>query len=121
MKHFFLVLIAFFYFSTNKSQSNFDNGYKKGFQEGYCFNKSIGCIEPISPIAPIPKIGENMNSYTDGYNRGFNDGLEKQKKESSNINSNDRERYKTTKSTFIDDFIYQPNYDLMLQLLEMKQ
>lgn len=115
----FLLLIALFAISFINAQSNFNRGYEVGYGEGYCYDKGIGCIKPISPIAPIPKIGESLDSYQDGYNRGFNDGLSKQKSESPN--GGNRERFKTSDPDFVDDFIYQPNYDLMLKVLELKQ
>lgn len=54
----------------------FCEGYEEGFKEGYCDGK-YSCIAPIPPICPIPNIGEG--SYKSGYNRGFKDGLRKQR------------------------------------------
>lgn len=51
----------------------FTRGFEDGYVEGYCYD-IFGCIEPIVPIAPIPKIGESYDSYRDGYNRGFKTG-----------------------------------------------
>ncbi len=53
------------------SQTDFSNGYEKGYKEGYCY-EDFGCISPVSPVSPIPNIG--YDSYQDGYNRGFSDG-----------------------------------------------
>lgn len=52
--------------------SSFCKGYKTGYKEGFCYQK-YSCIAPITPICPIPRIGEN--SWTGGRNRGFMDGL----------------------------------------------
>lgn len=75
------VLILFFLISVNLySQSNFANGYQKGFKEGYCYqskqNENVGCIDPLVPISPLSDVsrGEQENNYKDGYHRGFEDG-----------------------------------------------
>ena len=87
-------------------QSNFSNGYSDGYKNGYCQNQGSGCISPLPPIAPIPNIGENLNSYQDGYNRGFTNGLNSQK--SSNSNS-DRQRYQTSEAKYVEDKMYNAN------------
>lgn len=56
--------------------SDYCAGWNDGFIAGYCYQK-VGCIEPIVPICPIPKIGED--GYQDGYNRGFLAGLSRQR------------------------------------------
>jgi hypothetical protein len=61
------------------SQSQFDNGFKEGFDNGYCYNQGNSCIPPIAPIAPIPTYNESSNNYKDGYNRGFEIGYNMQK------------------------------------------
>lgn len=87
-------------------QSNFSNGFSDGYKKGYCQNQGIGCMSPLPPIAPIPKIGENMNSYQDGYNRGFEAGLNSQK--SSNNSNSTRERFKAQSIELSKDNIYNP-------------
>jgi len=79
------------------SQSNFNRGFNAGYKKGYCQNKGLGCIPPISPIAPLTKIGEDLNSYQDGYNNGFEMGLSAQLGD-----VNDRQRYKTTVAKSVD-------------------
>ena len=54
------------------SQNEFSDGYKAGYKEGNCFDKTVGCISRIPPIAPIPPVGKN--TYKDGYNIGFTKG-----------------------------------------------
>jgi len=119
MKQKLLLLILLLFSITSFSQSKFTNGFRDGYKEGYCHNQGIGCLSPNPPIAPNPKIGESLNSYQDGYNRGFEQGLSAQKTNSNNNQT--RERYKTAEPKFVDDFVYQPNYDLILKVLEQKQ
>ena len=89
------------------AQTNFDKGYNSGYGAGYCFDQSIGCIKPISPISPIPDIGESSDNYKDGYNRGFSDGLTKQKSNTSSSSS--RERYKTSEAEYVENKMYNPH------------
>lgn len=104
-------------------QSNFNNGFNDGYKKGYCQDKGIGCLPPLPPLAPIPEIGENSNSYQDGYNRGFKMGL--QVNSENNNSSSNRERYKTSSAQFVDDFIYNPYKDpnvlnLAIKVAELK-
>ena len=79
-------LLPFFLFSViSYSQIDYNNGYSKGFAEGYCF-EDYGCISPIAPVAPVSSPG--FDSYQDGYNRGFSDGRsakERDNRQSNNI------------------------------------
>ncbi len=61
------VLIA----SGMAKASDYCDGFQSGYKAGYCY-RQFGCIPPIPPICPIPRIGEN--SFQDGYNRGFTAG-----------------------------------------------
>jgi hypothetical protein len=100
MKKNIILLITFLFAINIFAQSSFTNGFKKGYKKGFCQDQGVGCIDPIPPIAPNPKIGENSDSYTDGYNRGFQMGLSARKNNNSSNNSTDRQRYKTSTSTF---------------------
>lgn len=80
------------------SQTNFDKGFEDGYKKGYCQDKG-NCIAPISPIAPVPNVYESSSSYQDGYNRGFEKGLNDQKTNNSSQNTNS---YKTAKGEFVD-------------------
>tara|TARA_R110002111_G_scaffold200066_1_gene265469 strand:- start:135 stop:719 length:585 start_codon:yes stop_codon:yes gene_type:complete len=113
MKRTFLLSIIFS-ISANLlfAQTNFDNGFKKGYKNGYCQDQGTNCIEPNLPISPNPKIGESSDSYKDGYNRGFTMGL-KERQSSENPNS----KYKTAKPIFVDDIIYKAPLDLMQKKL----
>jgi len=101
MKKYSIVIITLFFATTIFAQTNFTKGFNNGYKKGYCQDQGISCIEPIPPIAPNPKIGENSNNYNDGYNRGFQLGLSNRK---NNIDSGNG--YKTSKGKFVDDIIY---------------
>ena len=102
---FLLSFILFISANLLFAQTDFTNGFNEGYKKGYCHDQGIGCIEPIPPISALPKIGESSDSYTDGYNRGFQMGLDAQK---SSTTSDNRKRYQTSKSTFIEDKMYNP-------------
>jgi len=61
-----LVAVAFGY-------SQFCVGFKDGFKEGYCYDRSLGCIAPQAPNCPIPRIGED--TYSGGWARGWMAGV----------------------------------------------
>ena len=71
MKKFFLLLILIPVIGFGQTQ--FSNGYNAGFKKGYCL-ADITCLPPLPSIPPIPEIGEDSNSYSDGYARGIVDG-----------------------------------------------
>lgn len=100
------------------AQTNFGNGYQRGWKEGYCHNYNVlpTCVPPIPPISPIPRIGEDTDNYKDGYNRGFADGLESFKKSDNNY----RKRYQTSSPEYID-FMYKPNWDLMIKVIQIAE
>ncbi|WP_157486845.1 hypothetical protein [Dyadobacter alkalitolerans] len=59
--------------------SNFSKGFKVGFGEGNCYKKGAGCLPSLPPLTPFPKLGESNTNYQDGYNRGFQIGLDLQR------------------------------------------
>lgn len=63
-----MISIAFFV------QSEYNKGWNKGYKAGWC-HEIPNCIEPIPPIAPVPKT-ECPRGYKCGYNRGFVTALE---------------------------------------------
>ena len=76
IKYKYLTLFAILIASTTVySQDNFSKGYDVGFKKGYCHSRGIGCLPPTTPMAPLPILRERFDSYSDGYNRGFVDGL----------------------------------------------
>lgn len=95
--------------NVSYSQSNFSNGFQSGYKNGYCHNQGITCISPNPPIAPIPSTNENINSYQDGYNRGFAQGLSSNNLKSST--QNERQRYQTSNSTFVENKMSNINYN----------
>jgi hypothetical protein len=63
--------------------SPFARGFDKGFKEGYCYNHAtVDCLTPLTPLTPLPRLNESNDSYTDGYNRGFQSGLDLQRLQS---------------------------------------
>ncbi|WP_374425041.1 hypothetical protein [Chromobacterium sp.] len=66
-----IFLLSATVYAANLSSDDFCDGYDDGYKEGWCYGQ-FSCIKPISPICPIPRIGED--GYRDGYNRGFIDG-----------------------------------------------
>lgn len=58
-------------------KSNYAKGFVSGFKEGYCYNnKYVDCFYPMTPEAPLPRLNENKENYNQGYNRGFQFGLD---------------------------------------------
>lgn len=90
MKNLLLITAIIFSITGAFCQSNFDRGFQSGYKKGYCHDQAVGCIPPIPPVAPIPSVGESLNSYQDGYNRGFEMALS-----GRNSNSANRQRYTT--------------------------
>ena len=54
------------------SVSAYCDGWSDGYKEGYCYGKGFGCLEPLVPLCPLARLGED--GYRDGYNRGFLQG-----------------------------------------------
>lgn len=74
MKKLTLTLICFLTLNfAALAQSNFDRGFKSGFNNGYCYSNqsSVYCTPPLPPHPPLPQISERSDNYQDGYNRGF--------------------------------------------------
>ncbi len=53
-------------------KSDFCEGWEDGYCEGWKDVKGQYAICPITPICPIPEIGQD--TYKGGYNRGFKAG-----------------------------------------------
>jgi len=109
------VLLAILFVSLTTclfGQSSFSNGYQKGFKEGYCY-QDYGCIAPIPPITPIPKISESDNSYKDGYQRGFLEGQSSKKGTNNTFDRFAPRKY--------GEYIKPYDMDLLYKALEVKQ
>jgi hypothetical protein len=90
------IIFIFFVIVTSQaiSQTKFAIGFSDGYKIGYCYDQKVGCISPVPPVAPIPKIGESFDSYFDGYNRGLLDGTsEKSRIKNSQSYSNSTSVY----------------------------
>jgi len=75
----FILLIFFFtsFSQFEKFKSPFENGFSTGFKEGYCYgNQNVDCFTPAVPLTPLPNLNESKDNYRDGYNRGFQLGLD---------------------------------------------
>jgi hypothetical protein len=53
-------------------KSDFCEGWEDGYCEGWKDVKGQYAICPVTPICPIPEVGQN--TYKGGYNRGFKAG-----------------------------------------------
>jgi hypothetical protein len=87
MKKLTLTLICFLTLNfAVLAQSNFDRGFKSGFNNGYCYSNqsSVYCTPPLPPTPPLPQINESRNSYQDGYNQGMWYGQNQRKKDEYN-------------------------------------
>lgn len=82
-----LLFSSFILIEQTSAQSNFDIGYKMGYENGYCF-KHFPCVPPLVPITPIPYLGETFNSYSDGYNRGVVEGYNQRRFDDAKNNIN---------------------------------
>lgn len=78
----FLLTYLLSYYSSQSQSTQFAKGFDIGFKEGYCYNhKTVDCLTPLTPLPPLPRLNERQDSRTDGYNRGFQSGLDLQRLE----------------------------------------
>ena len=111
MIKFLIAIISIVYSVNSFGQTNYDRGFQVGYSKGYCYDMGVGCISPNPPNPPNPKIGENPDSYQDGYNRGFELGRSQQssmKTRKRNITSSDEQV----------DYMYRPDANRMQSALE---
>jgi hypothetical protein len=86
MKPLFSTLLIFLILFS-LGQSNYETGFASGYKAGYCYN-DIGCVPPSIPVTPNPLVNESINSWQDGYNRGFGMGSRARGNNSGGNNSN---------------------------------
>ena len=99
-------------------QSQYSIGFKDGFENGYCYGKGAGCIKPVSPVAPVPHIGESSESYTQGYNRGFIEGRRKQENK-ENYSTIEKNLKVNTQPTYIPQIHeFKPDWDFYWKALD---
>lgn len=73
MKIFLAALCLLISVSANAYDDDFCEGFELGYKEGYCYGQGYGCLEPLTPLCPLPRLGED--SFKGGYQRGFLVGL----------------------------------------------
>ncbi len=106
------------------SQNNYSKGYSLGYKNGYCYNIGYGCLPPLSPIAPLPTYNESLNSYKDGYNRGFADGLQAQKLAIQSKNSTfspSESSFGNVQPEFGQMNLYKPDYEFLNSIYQNAQ
>ena len=94
-----LIFITFIIPTLVTGQSSFSRGFGEGFEQGYCYNDPAGCTPPSPPATPSTTAYESINSYNDGYNRGFQLALTAKEK-------GVRGGFKATKTKFVDEAMY---------------
>jgi len=75
----FVLLFAATSPATPAWETEFCKGWKDGYCEGYKDVKGQMALCPLTPLCPLPEIGEN--TYKGGYHRGFKAGMKKAKEE----------------------------------------
>jgi len=121
MKNFFLTIFILIININAMSQikSNYARGFEVGFKEGYCYNhETVDCFYPITPLAPLPRINESKDNYTQGYNRGFQYGLDLKRSNDALDNANSNLNMRIIK---FNEYISQNPVDAMVAVGMMKQ
>ena len=55
------------------NSDDYCDGWNDGYKSGWCYGRGYGCLEPLVPLCPLPRLGED--GYKAGYNRGFLQGI----------------------------------------------
>ncbi len=119
-----LILIFLFISNIIICQTPYENGFYKGYKQGFCYIIGPSCIEPIPPIAPIPRVSESLEHYMDGYNRGFKRGLDAGQKQKPSYTEKENEntdniRYQTSASKFVEDKMFKIDYNDVVAIAQV--
>ena len=84
-----LIFLSILNFSSYAQiKSNYERGFEIGLKEGYCYNQNkYNCLAPMTPFIPYPRLNESSENYTEGYNRGFQYGLDLRRSDDALRNS----------------------------------
>ncbi len=105
-------------------QNSYDKGFQIGFKEGVCYNKTSPCYVHLTPMTPLQRINESINSYSDGYNRGFQVGLDLQRIEvefNPKISTSEYNKFYNYYPKTFKSSQYIPSVDLSLLANVLKQ
>lgn len=115
----FINLVCYYLAFTQSTP--FAKGFDKGFKEGYCYNHStVDCLTPLTPLTPLPRLNESQDSYSNGYNRGFQTGLDLQRLQSGGGSANGIP-YQNIPNYRFNDYIPQLPDDAMVNVAIYKQ
>jgi hypothetical protein len=92
------------------AQLNISSGFEAGYKAGYCYGRP-SCITPLVPATPAGGF-----TYQDGYNKGFQMGLDKQR----GVENNNSSGYKGTPAEFLEGKMFQLPYELMMKIIDKK-
>jgi hypothetical protein len=124
MKKFKMTFILIFYLNQiifAQLDNPFNKGFKVGFQEGYCYNhNTVDCLTPLVPLPPLPRLNERNDSYTDGYNRGFQTGLDL-KRLQTGLGTVNGVAFESIPNYRFNDYIPQNPVDAMVKVGMYKQ
>jgi len=59
--------------TSTAPEPTYCDGWEKGYVAGWCFERPM-CLPPMPPMCPLPEF--MLDTYQDGYNRGFVRGRE---------------------------------------------
>lgn len=106
----FLSIIVLCLSIKSFAQSNISSGFDSGYKAGYCYGIP-SCVTPLVPSTPT-----DIFTYQDGYNKGFQMGLDKQRGVENKISSG----YKGTPAEFIEGKMFELPYELMMKIIDKK-
>ena len=48
-----LIVLGTMSFTTTTNELTFCDGWSDGYKKGWCYQRTLGCIEPIVPLCPV--------------------------------------------------------------------